>query len=575
MKTAVDDLNEDLRDDLRGLELALESNDLRIKRLRNELEGIGTRLESVDAAVLALNDNRFDANAYRKSLHVLVKEDVYTKLRNFFGFVSLIASVGGAVVATSFISRQVEEQITSRSAELGGLTNRIARDSLIWNLQRAQTAGWPSDAVAEIKRDSSLRKAAQRVVTTEKRVENQQLVFAYAARSGDSELRKKLIELLTSPGTEPSVSAAIASELLHSPSAPSSDELIHLATFAQDRLGDGPVAGAIAGLLAQQRREEEVEEFFIECLKVDDPTLIHPSMVFFAFNPTQDLKHQASIDRAVEQWSGWKRLIYLGREEKLESRHQEIARSGLDDLRRFYEPELEKAGLLVPIRRNLAERFAREGMSEFVFDLVERKEIKEHEWRRTYARLFPGTTLEAIASSPWFAYRWESGARSYQKRNRKELEVDAISALRKGVTDRFQWSLGQGSYDMARWAEVASLFPDSKAEGGTEHDQQRVLAAVEQGDVEWDRKEEKYRDLVRRSVESLQQGDLGFFLTKMEAEDYYPEKDWVDEVLPLFPEFAGGNPTATGRSEDQKDLLQWVRQNQPRLIDGKYRMRST
>ena len=105
-----------LRREVEKLQRTLEEREQHLARLGEELSEVNTGL-------MALIDENFDGNVYRKALEYGFKDYVYTKIRNLFGTIAIIAGVGGFFFVNASIDRVVKNTIDKQHVSHVGLVS--------------------------------------------------------------------------------------------------------------------------------------------------------------------------------------------------------------------------------------------------------------------------------------------------------------------------------------------------------------------------------------------------------------------------------------------------------------------
>lgn len=198
-----DKTTQELQREVDKLQAELQQERLKLKSFEEGLAEMNTGL-------MSLIDNNFDGNVYRNALEHSFKEHVYTKIRNLFGTIAIIAGIGGFFFVNVTIEKMVTNTIEKKSGEFLQASHDLTRERLIFMLRDLKES---PERAARIREEPRMLPYLTELVRSEGDPTTQIRAIEYAGTVQEKKLLEPLLEILED-GKNPEVRVQALKALL-------------------------------------------------------------------------------------------------------------------------------------------------------------------------------------------------------------------------------------------------------------------------------------------------------------------------------------------------------------------------
>ena len=565
--------------EIRELRQQVEQLQHALNQEEEAIRTFGSGLDEVNTALLSLNDKNFDGNVYRKALEHTFKEYVYTKIRNLFGAIALVAGIGGFFFVEYSIDTIVENKIKEQQSEFVEASTRLTRQrlvSLLRQLAEAQPEHQPR-LLNEIQSEEALfLPLVREFITATKDPQRRDLALSYAGLVRDKDLLDQIYGVLDDGDSEQLKAKALVTLLEYLPDSSVAEKI-------EDALESASPGGHLwleatrflslktfDAKAAAELRNNTMKTALLESKRRE---VFRAAVLSFVVDEREwDPEYRPAIpdsDSYTQLILGHPNYQKKSPSEKVEFLDTEIGNAK--------DPYMRE--LLATIRAYVGLSQLRRGDASIMQKQLEKRDqpiFPIETWTALVQGYFPGFTasartregerrvgrlvdIEAIPVDIRAAqYELWSELKGWKWSETRKLFEDpqalSIAALRQGRRDSFVALVSGGYYDEDNWRDVLALFPSFRDQipPGDRNEQgwQDVLLAS-LGDYTFDEAAQlyTYQDPQGPSIEALKAGHTDA-LRNIISRGYYDSGNWRD-VLALFPYFRQLIP------DDQLDEPSW------------------
>ncbi len=541
------------REDFQQLHDEIERLRATVAQRDQQLGDLQKQLSEVNTGLMALNDKHFDGNVYRNALAHDFKEHVYTKIRNLFGAVAIVAGIGGVFFVNAAIDRVVRSTINEQQSQFVDASENLTRERLVFLLREIRdgaTRSWMERAPGH---DEELRLRAQEIQNEPEFLPylqefikdrtdrySQALAIHYVGFAREKRLIDPVLAVLED-GRSAEARVQALNTLLQFPTTAEIAEKAQ-GVLEGEHVRRSPLWSELARTLSltpvrTASAREFADALMQEALRSQRAEVYRDAVLFYAVNPAL--------------WTQAHRREFGAFEEVLAQAVSSIGRS--QDANATEQQRL--------LRQYRALRLLRQGDSGVFSNAdLDYPHFPVEIWEELLA-LFPGfkpqpadayaygderrdlqslpddlrqTQIQLWAKLPYF--EWDKTRKLYVYNDPQD---PSIAALKQGDVEEMRMYLWDAAYEPERWREILDLFPhfrDQPRDSNVFIDESaQYQLSRELHNYVWDgQRRYEYRDPQEASIASLRVGDTSLASGYLAVADF-EEEQWR-RVLELFPD---------------------------------------